>query len=64
MKKCSKCHKEKPNSDFSNDKTKNDGIYSSCKECCSIRYKRYKELNKLDVKKREKNYYIKNKEKL
>lgn len=36
MKKCSKCLKFKPTSDFHKDKTKPDGLYNSCKHCVKM----------------------------
>lgn len=34
-KECTKCHKILPLDSFSLDKSKKDGFYSSCKECCA-----------------------------
>lgn len=49
MKKCSKCKKEKPYSEYYRDDRKLDGFYSCCKECHS-RYQKlpkYKEHNRI-----------------
>jgi hypothetical protein len=37
MKKCSKCKESIPDVMFSKDRTKRDGLYSSCRACCSVR---------------------------
>jgi len=34
---CSKCNKKLPISEYAKDKTKTDGLYSSCKDCCRRR---------------------------
>ena len=41
MKQCSKCGKWKEESEFSKDKTKKSGLYSSCKQCVAIYNKIY-----------------------
>lgn len=63
-KECSKCKIHKNINCFSNDKTKKDGKYSSCKECKSKQDKLYKENNKDKVKKTSNIYYEKNKDKI
>jgi hypothetical protein len=64
QKRCSKCFQEKPLENFSNDKTKPDGKYPSCKICKSQSDKSYR-INNLDkVRTKDKVYYQENKEKI
>lgn len=46
IKKCSKCSLSKELSEFNKDKSKSDGYYSSCKLCHKKRWKNYYENNK------------------
>ena len=49
MKKCSKCSKRegklisKPFCQFNKDKSKKSGYYSSCKDCCTVKFKEWYE---------------------
>ena len=45
-KQCSKCEEIKAKTDFSSDKTKKDGLQSSCKDCASVSHKEYYQANK------------------
>ena len=60
MKKCSKCGKLKPISEFYKKKNTKDGLGSQCKIC----RKEYYENNKDQIKEKNKKYYENNKEKL
>ena len=51
-KKCSKCGKELPISEFSKNKTTKDGLYSWCKQC----YNGYKQANKEHISQQQKQY--------
>jgi len=42
-KKCSKCKIEKPLNEYQKDNNQISGIRTDCKECCSIRAKKYYE---------------------
>ncbi len=42
MKECSTCKKEKSKSEFSNNKSQPDGLCNECKNCKSIRSKKYR----------------------
>ena len=57
---CTKCHKEKSIKKFRKDRTKKDGLYSSCKLC----YKRDNPYNSIVSKIKNKNYYKQNRKKL
>ena len=64
MKKCTKCKVDKEITEFSKDKRRKDGLYSSCK-LCNKEY--HKEHNKEYYKKNKdkiKEYYKKNKDKI
>jgi hypothetical protein len=62
LKKCSKCGEEKSLSEFSKDKSKPDGYYSSCKDC-SYKWQRNNYLkNKDKVLQHHKEYYLKTKD--
>ena len=58
-KRCSKCKQEKPLSEFYKRKysTGNCGVRSSCKQCCKIRYKKWRSVNKLKITEYYKNKY-------
>ena len=43
---CSKCHQNKPLTEYNKDKSKTDGLRFSCKQCQSIQAKHYRENNK------------------
>ena len=60
MKKCTKCKVEKEITEFSKDKTRKDGVYSSCKLCNKEYYKENK--NKIIEQKKE--YLKENKDKI
>lgn len=57
MKKCSKCNLVKEFAFFSKGGNK-DGFRSSCKKCCSIEKKIYRENNKEKIAEYRKEYYI------
>lgn len=61
-KKCSKCKVVKSKSEFSRDKSKKDGLYSSCKECKEKHRKNYYENNKVLLNTKAREYYSKNKQ--
>lgn len=52
---CSKCHKEKPISQFSKNKNEKDGLKRYCKECVASDTKSYRKrnLDKINLKKRQ-----------
>ena len=52
MKKCTKCKLDKEITEFSKDKTRKDGLFSSCKEC----HKEYRKENKDKINKYQKEY--------
>ena len=60
MKVCSKCNLEKDESCFKRDKSKEDGLYSSCKECVT----KYRKENADKIKIYKKNYRELNKDKI
>jgi hypothetical protein len=64
MKQCSKCNKIKPLEDFTNDKTKKDGKYSSCKICKANLDRRYNNKNQTEKKNRDHLYYKNNSDKI
>ena len=53
-KKCSRCGRELPISEFYKDNRTKDGLYCDCKECHSEIAKKYIKANKDIVKKRNK----------
>jgi len=59
-KKCSKCKKELPITEFYKDKYRPDGHVSSCKMC----HKKWAKENREVIKIRHQNYYLKNKQKI
>lgn len=60
MKKCSKCKVEKDLSEFSKNKSTNDGFHYSCKSC----YKEYQKANSENLKEKSKKYSKANSEKI
>jgi hypothetical protein len=61
---CSKCKKIKSIEDFNKDRTKKDGLRSSCKKCTQILNRQY-HINNIEVRnKKSREYYKKNEEKL
>jgi len=64
MKKCSKCHIEKPLSEFFTSKQSKDGYYPSCKKCKTQKTKEYCSNNKEKIEKYHKEYNKKNKEQI
>lgn len=60
-KKCYKCKKEKPLSEFYKNKSKSDGYCSECIDCNRKLSKKYNENNKEKIKKKRKKYYEENK---
>ena len=43
---CTKCNQIKRLTEYNKDKTKSDGLRSSCKQCRSIKSKQYRDKNK------------------
>ena len=64
MKKCSTCHIEKDDSEFSKDKSRTDGLQRQCKNCVKEYTVKNKEKIKEYKKEHCKEYYQKNKEKI
>lgn len=64
MKTCSKCKLELSIDSFNRDKTKKDGLTSSCKECKRKVDNNYCKNNKDKIKEYKKNYCIINKDKI
>lgn len=62
MKVCSKCHEEKPTSEFAKSRIHKDGLYSSCKGCKAVVNKAYTQANKEVVSKKRHSHYEANKE--
>ncbi len=58
MKVCSKCNIEKENSEFSNDKSRSDGLSYICRACRKVSYNKNKELILL----KKKDYYLKHRD--
>lgn len=63
LKRCTKCGEEKPRDQFNSDRTKKDGLYSSCKTCASAQAKQFRIDNPEHVLERSKRYRIKHAEK-
>ena len=63
-KECNICHKVKPVSEFSKNKSKIDGLQLKCKECTKQYDKKYKEENKDKLSEHSKQYYEDNKERI
>lgn len=61
MKICTKCHEEKSLSEFTKDKTKRDGLYSSCKKCRHVEGAQYYLKNKPRFKNNNHQYYLSHK---
>jgi hypothetical protein len=55
-KKCTKCRKIKPLSDFSKDSSRGDGLQATCKQCRKRYQTKYHQLNKIEVNKRHNRY--------
>ena len=64
IKKCKKCGKELPTSNFYKNKACNDGLSSWCKNCMKQNSKQSYEENKEEIIKKAKQYYQGNKEKV
>ena len=64
MKKCNRCGKELPDSCFSKDKSKKDGLRTICRECTSIHKKEYRYKNKEKIAESKKKYPQENKDKI
>ena len=54
---CSKCGKEKPTIEFHKDRTKKDGLYSSCRGCNAEYIKVYREQHLEQERNRCRKYY-------
>lgn len=63
-KECSKCHVEKLTTEFNKDKTKKDGIYSSCKKCSNELKSKYYSDNKTRLLQEQRIYYKKNRNRI
>lgn len=63
-KRCYRCGKELPLSEFYKDKDKKDGLNVRCKECEKERVKDWKKNNPLKVNEMQKKYYEANKDKI
>jgi len=57
MKKCTKCQIEKDESEFSKDKSKENGLCHSCKECVRIYNIQYRIKNKDKLRQKGKEYF-------
>ena len=57
-KKCSTCKKIKEITEFNKNITKPDGFGTECKECIKIYRKNYYSKNKINIKKKVKNWQI------
>lgn len=55
-KQCSKCKEQKLICDFHKNKSKKDGLYVWCKNCESIRGRKYRQSHKAKINKRMKHY--------
>ncbi len=64
MKRCGFCKEKKPIDDFYADRSRGDGLSTLCKLCVRIRFKNSRERNPATFKKKEQNYYTKNKQKI
>jgi hypothetical protein len=64
QKECTKCKVIKPISDYNKDKSKSDGLYSSCRICYAIYKKSYYDRNKKNVIKKVAEWGNKNIEKV
>jgi hypothetical protein len=64
MKKCYKCKEEKPLVEFSKDKSKKDGLNSSCKTCSKVMVQKYYKENLDKIKVTRKSYNESNKDKI
>lgn len=56
MKQCTKCHLLREISEFGKDKSKIDGLYSSCKNCVNSRNTKYRKLHRIQAKEYAKKY--------
>ena len=63
MKKCSKCDVVKPLGEFFKDKSKEDRLRPSCKECSKTWHQQHYQKHKEKYKQSDKQYYQNNKEK-
>lgn len=61
---CTKCQKELPLSNFSNDSSSKDGLMSRCKICVREVKRAYYESNRESIKKKTNEYYHQNKDKI
>lgn len=64
MKTCSKCKQEKSETDFNKHKQKKDGLNSWCRDCTKLESKIHSEKNKENKAEYDRNYRLKNLEKL
>lgn len=64
LKRCSGCREEKPRDQFHNDGTKQDGLYTACKQCVSVRQHIQYTKNKEKIKARANEYRLNNLEKI
>jgi len=61
---CSKCRKTKDVEEFTRDKTKNDGWYSSCKQCKRLAGTQYRESHKEELLEKQRESRIQNREEI
>lgn len=64
MKHCNKCNSLLPFSNFHKSSRNSDGRQSTCKICCSVKNKEYKEIHKERLYKETKDWKLRNKDKV
>lgn len=64
MKKCSKCHVEKPSEMFTKSKSTSSGLSCQCKQCKAGIDKKYREANHEKKKEADRRYYAANSDKI
>jgi hypothetical protein len=62
MKTCNNCHRAKPESEFSKDRSKRDGLQAKCKTCLKAITKGWSDANKERHLKQQSDWYKANKE--
>tara|TARA_R100000656_G_C3923035_1_gene123260 strand:+ start:92 stop:808 length:717 start_codon:yes stop_codon:yes gene_type:complete len=61
---CSRCGIDKELTNFSPDRRASDGLQSSCKECLNADRREKRKVNHEAIRKRERDYYLANKERI